>query len=214
MSKYELVIFDCDGVLVDSESISCGAIAEIATELGFPMTTQASIDYFVGTSIEYAVDFLKDKISKPIPTDLESRYRKICHERFQTELKPIPGIESFLNQLDLPKCVGSNGPRYKIISNLEITNLIHYFDKAQLFSAYDIQKWKPLPDLYLHAAHQMNVTPQKCVVVEDSVAGVKAARAAGMSVYGYAGDTDGTALAAAGANVITSMDELSHIIKG
>jgi len=117
-----------------------------------------------------------------------------------------------LNQLKLPKCVGSNGPRHKIISNLQITNLIHHFDEAQIFSAYDIQKWKPLPDLYLHAASQMNVAPPKCVVIEDSVAGVKAARAAGMSVYGYAGDTDGIALAAAGAKIISSMDELIQIM--
>ncbi len=209
---YELVIFDCDGVLVDSESISCGAIAEIATELGFPMTTRESINYFVGTSIEYAVDFLKDKITKPIPDDFESRYRLMCHERFQTDLQPISGIENLLNQLDVPKCVGSNGPRHKILSNLQLTNLIHHFDSDHLFSAYDIQKWKPLPDLYLHAANRMNVEPAKSVVVEDSVAGVKAARAAGMFVYGYAGDTDGKALATAGAEVITSMDELIGLL--
>ncbi len=209
---YELVIFDCDGVLVDSESISCGAIAEIATELGFPMTTRESINYFVGTSIEYAVDFLKEKITKPIPLDFESRYRQMCHERFQTDLRPIPGIENLLNQLKLPKCVGSNGPRHKIISNLQITKLIHHFDEAHLFSAYDIQKWKPLPDLYLHAANRMKVAPQKCVVIEDSVAGVKAGRAAGMTVYGYAGDTNGAALTAAGAKIISSMDELIQIL--
>lgn len=209
--SYELVIFDCDGVLVDSESISCGAIAEIATELGFPMTTREAISYFVGTSIEYAVDFLKDKITKPVTFDFESRYRTICHERFQTDLQPIPGIENLLNQLKLPKCVGSNGPRHKIISNLELTSLIHHFDPNFLFSAYDIQKWKPLPDLYLHAAKIMGANPAKCVVVEDSVAGVKAARAAGMSVYGYRGDTNGEELSAAGANVISSMDELNLI---
>lgn len=210
--SYELVIFDCDGVLVDSESISCGAIAEISTELGFPMTTRESIDYFVGTSIEYAIDFLKDKITKPIPSDFESRYRKMCHERFQTDLQPIFGIEQLLSQLKLPKCVGSNGPRHKIISNLEITHLIHHFNPDQLFSAYDIKKWKPLPDLYLHAARQMNVAPEKSVVIEDSVAGVKAAIAAGMSVYGYAGDGDGAKLSAVGAKVIFSMSDLRQIL--
>ena len=209
---YELVIFDCDGVLVDSESISCGAIAEIATELGFPMTTREAIDYFVGTSIEYAVDFLKDKIVKPMPPDLEGRYRKMCHERFETDLKPIPGIEKVLKKLHLPKCVGSNGPRHKIVSNLKITNLIHHFDEAHLFSAYDIKKWKPLPDLYLHAAKKMGADPARCVVVEDSVAGVSAARAAGMVVYGYAGDSDGEKLSAAGAKVIFSMEEMIHIV--
>lgn len=210
--SYELVIFDCDGVLVDSESISCGAIAEISTELGFSMTTRESIDYFVGTSIEYAIDFLKNKITKPIPSDFESRYRKICHERFQTDLQPIPGINQILSNLQLPKCVGSNGPLHKIISNLEITNLIHHFNQDYLFSAYDIKKWKPLPDLYLHAASQMNAVPEKCVVIEDSVAGVKAALAAGMLVYGYAGDRDGSKLSAAGAKVIFSMDELSQVL--
>ncbi len=209
--SYELVIFDCDGVLVDSESISCGAIAEISTELGFPMTTRESIDFFVGTSIEFAIDFLKDKITQSIPPDFESRYRQMCHERFQTDLQPIPDIEQLLKQLKLPKCVGSNGPRHKIISNLEITNLIHHFDQGHLFSAYDIKKWKPLPDLYLHAASRMNVVPANCVVIEDSVAGVKAALAAGMSVYGYAGDSDGEKLSAAGAKVIFSMEELIQL---
>jgi len=194
------------------KSISCGAIAEIATELGFPMTTRESINYFVGTNMKYVVDFLKDKITQPIPDNFESRYRSICHERFQTDLKPIPGIENLLSKLDLPKCVGSNGPRHKITSNLQLTNLIHHFNPDHLFSAYDIQKWKPLPDLYLHAASRMKADPAKAVVVEDSVAGVKAARAAGMFVYGYAGDTDGKALAAAGAEVITSMDELINIL--
>lgn len=210
--SYELIIFDCDGVLVDSESISCGAIAEIATELGFPMTTHEAIHHFVGTSIEYAVDFLQTKITELIPSDFESRYRTMCHERFQTDLQPISGIENLLSQLDLPRCVGSNGPRHKIISNLELTNLSRYFDPNHLFSAYDIQKWKPLPDLYLHAANRMDVAPTKCVVVEDSVAGVKAARAAGMAVYGYAGDTDGEKLSAVGAKVIFSMDELIQIL--
>ena len=212
MSSYELVIFDCDGVLVDSESISCGAIAELSTELGFSMTTREAISYFVGTSIEYAVDFLKDKTLNPIPSDFESRYRTMCHERFQTDLQPILGIEDVLNQLNLPKCVGSNGPRHKIISNLKLTNLIHHFDRDHLFSAYDIQKWKPLPDLYLHAANRMGIASEKCVVVEDSVAGVKAARAAGMTVYGYAGESDGEKLSAAGAKVIFSMDELSRTL--
>ena len=210
--SFELVIFDCDGVLVDSETISCGTIAEMSTELGFPMTTHEAIQNFVGTSIEYVVDFLKDKITQPFPSDFESRYRTTCLERFQTNLQPIPGIEKVLNHLNIAKCVGSNGPRHKIISNLQLTNLIQYFDSNHLFSAYDIKKWKPLPDLYLHAANQMKINFDKCVVVEDSVAGVLAAREAGMTVYGYIGNTDGKALAEAGAKLIFSMTDLIQIL--
>jgi len=208
LSEYELVIFDCDGVLVDSESISCGTIAEIATELGFPMTTDEAITAFVGTSMDVVTTYLRPRIKEPLPSDFEQEYRNRIKQRFENELQPIPGIESVLESLTIPKCVGSNGPREKIMMNLGLTKLLSHFESHQIFSAYDIKKWKPLPDLYLYAARQMGVAPKNCVVVEDSLAGVQAAQAAGMEVIGYAGTTDGKLLKAAGAKVIFDMNEL------
>lgn len=208
----QLIIFDCDGVLVDSESISCGTIAEIATGLGYAMTTEEAVNSFVGTSMKFVTSFLNERLASPLPLDFESQYRARMYERFKTELKPIPGIEAVLQSLTIPACVGSNGPREKILLNLGLTKLILYFEPHHIFSAYDIKKWKPLPDLYLHAAAKMGVAPRHCIVVEDSLAGVQAARAAGMTVYGYASHSDGEDLKAAGANIIHNMSDLIQMV--
>ena len=182
--KYNLVIFDCDGVLVDSEAISCGVIADQATSLGHPMSVEESMELFAGGSLDQAINYVEHKIGRKVPDDFEAIYRQRTYAAFEKELQPVEGIRSVLEQITLPKCVGSNGPKYKIELNLRITNLLHFFND-DLFSAYDIQRWKPLPDLYLIAAKAMGFEPKNCLVVEDSTHGVKAAKAAGMDVLGY-----------------------------
>ncbi len=205
--KTSLVIFDCDGVLVDSEPLSNRVIAEQISSLGFPMTEKEAHSIFAGGSLEIVEKFILDKTGKPMPDYFEEEYRVRSTALFRSELVAIPGAEELLKSIKIPKCVGSNGPLSKIDENLRLTKMHHYFD-GNFFSAYDIQKWKPLPDLYLYAAKKMGVDPAECVVVEDSVHGVQAAVAAGIKVYAYAGGGNGELLREAGAEVVTKMEEL------
>ena len=210
-SKYKLIIFDCDGVLVDSEAISCGMIAEELTKMGHSMTTEEGIETFGGTGMSYVIGYIEKKIGGKIPFDFEERYRKRTSELFQTKLEPIAHIKEALAKIDILKCVASNGPKDKMIMNLKITNLISFFPN-RLFSAYDIQKWKPEPDLFLHAAKTMGVDPSDCLVIEDSPAGVQAAINAKMKVYGYAAETTSSKLEQLGAKLLFSMKDLPSII--
>ena len=132
-------------------------------------------------------------------------------KKFRTDLKAIPGSLELQNRLNCPRCVASNAPAEKIRLNLGLLNLIDFFD-GNLFSAYDIQKWKPEPDLFLHAADKMGFLPEECVVIEDSVAGVQAAVAGGFEVYGYANDRTATTLEAAGAKVFYDMNNLDTLL--
>lgn len=211
-NKPQLIIFDCDGVLVDSEPLSNQIIAEEITKLGFPMTTQEAFDVFAGGSLEIVSAFIKEKIGGVVPDNLEEIYRKRSYELFEEKLVAVAGIERALKELRIPRCVGSNGPLHKIKFNLGLTKLSSYFDEQHLFSAYDVNRWKPDPFLYLHAAKIMGVAPEHCVVVEDSVHGAQAGVAAGMRVLGYSPHNDGTGLKAEGAQVFDSMSDLIRLI--
>ncbi len=184
----ELIIFDCDGVLVDSELISGKVMSNIFKSLGIDMTPQEVFDEFHGGSMHKTIAFVESKIGK-IPFDLEQEYRQKSFEAYRTEMKPIPGIEEVLSRLNIDKCVGSNGPQSKIKLNLEITGLDRFFKDDHIFSAYDVEKWKPDPTLYLHAASKFDLPPEKCLVIEDSISGAKAAQQAGIRCLGYARDT-------------------------
>lgn len=210
--KSKLIIFDCDGVLVDSESISNGVIAEMLTDLGWPTSVEEAYDLFAGTTLKLIQEKLMDKTGKPAPPDFEQTFRSRCFERFNNELKPIEGIHNALDQIPLEKCVASNGPLHKIESNLGLAKLTDYFGE-NLFSAYQIKKWKPEPDLYLYAAKRMGYEVKDCIVVEDSTHGVKAGIDAGMSVFGYAGHSNPTLLKEEGAIVFDDMNALPNLIK-
>ncbi len=204
----ELIIFDCDGVLVNSEPISSRLIAQQLTDLGLPISAAAFESRFAGTALAEIIAFYESKTGKKVPGDFEEVYRQRSWIAFEAELEPIKGIPELLENLTVATCVASNGPRNKIDFNLRVTKLDHYFEK-NIFSAYDIQRWKPLPDLYLHASKRMGITPEKCIVVEDSTHGVEAALAAGIRVLGYPGGaTSAEALAKAGAEIIEDMREV------
>jgi len=211
MKPIQLLIFDCDGVLVDSEPISCRIVAEELRKLGLKISNEEAKHQFAGTSMEYIRKYVQS-IGCRVPEDFEEIYRERSHAAFEAELQPVAGIKEALKALDFPRCVASNGPGYKVKANLEITGLRPLFGD-ELFSAYDIQRWKPEPDLYLHAALQMNTAFENCLVIEDSTAGVQAARRAGMRVLGYAGAGGADRLAAAGAQVFTSMAELPRLVR-
>lgn len=211
MNKLELIIFDCDGILVDSEPLSNQVIAEEISALGIPTNTGEAINLFAGGSLQNVEDYIVEKIGKPIPYDFEKKYRKRTAELFKKELKQVEGIEDVLKKISLPMCVASNGPKEKIVLNLNITQLSGYFN-GNLFSAYDINAWKPDPALYLHAGNEMNVEPASCLVIEDSLHGVQAAVSAGMKVLGYTAHIEESKMLNAGAIPFDAMSNLIPLL--
>lgn len=206
----QLIIFDCDGVLVDSEHISSRVMSEIFVELGLNLSPDEVFENLRGGSMKNTIQFVKDHLGEDFDFDLEAAYRQRSFDAYQNEMTAIEGVESLLKQLKIRACVGSNGPQHKIKLNLDITGLRQYFNDENIFSAYDIQVWKPKPDLYLGIADRFNIPPQNCVVVEDSLSGAKAAQAAGIRCYGYTRDTPAKDFQEIGAIPI---DHMSRIIE-
>ena len=205
--KYELIIFDCDGVLVDSEAISCGVLAEEARKLGSKLTNEEARRIFAGTNLKFCFEYIENEIGQSLPSDMEMIYRTKTRVRFAKELQPVEGIHELVASLTLPFCVASNAPLGKMIPNLKKVGLFPFFEK-NMFSAYEVKAWKPDPTLFLTAAKTMGFEPSKCLVVEDSLSGVKAAVAAEMDVLGYRDDERAEELKAAGATIITSITEV------
>ena len=185
MSNLELVIFDCDGVLVDSEIIVNRVFAETLTEAGFAITYEEVSQKFVGLSFASCLEMIELIFGRPVPTEwlALSKEREIA--ALKQELQATEGIADVLKELTLPKCVASNSSPRHIDLVLDLTGLLDHFD-GKLYSCHHVDRPKPFPDVYLHAASQMGYAPESCVVIEDSVAGVKAGYAAGMRVLGYA----------------------------
>jgi HAD superfamily hydrolase (TIGR01509 family) len=209
---WELVIFDCDGVLVDSELLSNRVLAEMLSEMGLPMSLEETIATFMGHSLPACIAVIEERTRRPIPGNFVADFRDRTFDAFRRELRPVPGIEPVLDTIGRPFCVASSGPPEKIHLTLSVTGLLPRFT-GRIFSAVEVARGKPHPDLFLHAAQQMGVVPSACVVVEDSVRGVQAAVAAGMQVFGYADLTAPDVLAGAGAQVFRSMDELPALLR-
>lgn len=188
ISDYDLVIFDCDGTLVDSERLSNRIIADMLRELGVECTDEEVMDRFAGTSFDYINDYLTESLKLNLDFDFEKVYRKRSKVVFEKELLPIAGVPEFLHHLSTPICIASNGPKEKMMVTLEVTDLLKYFTTGNMFSAYDIQKWKPEPDLFLLAAQEMGVKPSKCLVIEDTLHGAMGAIRAHMEVLVYVDD--------------------------
>ena len=182
----ELVIFDCDGVLVDSEPIAIRIDVEMFAEVGMTVSEQEVIDRFVGRSPEVLVQAVEEQLGHPPPDGWEERGEQRLRRAFEAELKPVAGIREALELISLPACVASSSPPERLRFKLELTGLYERFT-PHIFSATEVANGKPAPDLFLHAAERMGADPADCVVVEDSRYGVQAARAAAMNVLGYAG---------------------------
>ena len=209
--KYKCIIFDCDGVLVDSESISNGVLIAMVEELGGSLNEDYIDEYYAGTALKSIIADVERLITQPLPSDFEQQYRQRTFEAFKTEMKPIAGIHEVLKELTIPFCVASSGPPEKIKLNLTTTELIQYFEH-KIFSSYDIGSWKPNPGIFLHAARQMGFQPQDCLVIEDSIAGIEAGVSGGFDVLGYANEKNEEALINAGAQVFFSMDQLQELL--
>ncbi|WP_431122788.1 HAD-IA family hydrolase [Flagellimonas flava] len=182
--KYKCVIFDCDGVLVDSEIITCKVLVTMAGELGLDIDLDFTVKNFMGKSLKHIMEYLDTQLDVPLPSNFEKDYRARTFTKFEEELQPIEGVQNLIAQLDVPFCVASSGPLNKIKTNLMITQLADKFAN-RMFSCYEINSWKPEPDIFLHAAKNMGFKPSECVVVEDSSVGVQAALAGGFDVFRY-----------------------------
>jgi HAD superfamily hydrolase (TIGR01509 family) len=203
------VIFDCDGVLVDSEAISNRVLAGLLTEIGLPMTPAQSIEAFMGQSWKRVRAWAEER-GAPLPEGFRRRYLDTMFAAFEQELQPVPGIVAALDAISLPDCVASSASVEKMRFTLGHTGLWDRFE-GRIFSATEVEHGKPAPDLFLHAAASMGWEPADCAVVEDSPAGVAAALAAGMTVFGYAGTTPAARLE--GARVFTDMAELPALLQ-
>jgi HAD superfamily hydrolase (TIGR01509 family) len=186
--RYDLVIFDNDGVLVDSESISNRLLAEYLTELGHPTSYEDSIRDYMGSAMHRIHELVLERTGQTLPEDFDDVFHQRVFEGFERELEPVPGVVAVLEKLvtdGVPYCVASSGSHERIRVGHRTTGLDRWFGEGLVFSSQDVGRGKPAPDLFLHAAERMGVDPARCVVVEDSPLGVRAGLAAGMDVYGY-----------------------------
>ena len=208
-----LVIFDNDGVLVDSEELSTQMLVDAAREYGpLAMELSEAMRLFRGRKMAECVAILSERLGWPLPEDFIPNYRARQAEAFRHRLKPIPEIHDTLREIRLPICVASNGPREKIALALSVTGLLPFFE-GRIFSSYELGTWKPDPGLYLHAAAAMGVAPADCVVVEDSVLGVRAGIAAGMRVLAYIAAGDAEEFHVPGATRFERMSELPALLR-
>lgn len=197
--NFDLVIFDCDGVLVDSERITAGVFCDMLGELGLTLTTDAMFETFVGQAMDRCLDIIQDKLGRPAPEDFVPELRRRAGQALLEGVTPVDGVISVLDQLTVPCCVASAGEYAKMQLTLGKTGLWPRFE-GRIFSADDVEHSKPAPDVYLLAARAMGVDPARCAVIEDSAAGVMAGVAAGMTVFAYTADVPAHRLRAAGAH--------------
>ena len=211
MAAPHLVIFDCDGVLVDSERISHQVLIDLLAERGRRIGFDEAVATFMGSSMQRTLELVESMVQVP-PEAFLPAFRTRSFEAFTSSLEPVAGVPQLLAALDTPFCVASNGPHEKMRLTLSRTGLIHHF-VGRMFSADDVPNPKPAPDLFLLAASRMAVEPARCVVVEDSPTGVRAARAAGMAVIGFAAMTPAGRLLEAGAQqVFDRMQDLPALL--
>jgi HAD superfamily hydrolase (TIGR01509 family) len=215
---FDLVIFDCDGVLVDSEVIACRALSESLVEFGLTLAVDEIADRFIGTSTRDMYAALEAEWGCVLPDALKARAVARSRELFDRELRPVDGVAEALVELSGPRCVASSSGPEAIDYKLRRADLLRRFEPATLFSSHMVRRGKPAPDLFLHAAERMGAVPGRCLVIEDSVPGVTAAKAAGMTAYGFIGASHCRAdhnsrLSAAGADlVVDEMRELPSLI--
>ncbi|MFI8257149.1 HAD family hydrolase [Streptomyces filamentosus] len=212
--RYDLVIFDNDGVLVDSEPLSNRLLAGYLTELGHPTTYEDSLRDYMGAAMHRVHDLVGERSGQRLPEDFDEVFHARVFAAFRAELEPVPGAADVLKALvaaGVPYCVASSGSHERIRVGHRKTRLDAWFPDELVFSAEDVGRGKPAPDLFLHAAERMGVAPGRCVVIEDSRLGVQAALAAGMDVHGFTAMTPEDRLAGA-RGFFSRMEELPAIL--
>ncbi|KUM77916.1 MULTISPECIES: HAD family hydrolase [Streptomyces] len=212
--RYDLVIFDNDGVLVDSEPISNRHLAAYLTELGHTTSYEDSIRDYMGSAMHRIHELVLERSGERLPADFDDVFHARVFAAFERELEAVAGVAGVLEKLvadGVPYCVASSGSHARIRVGHRAAGLDRWFDDARIFSSEDVGRGKPAPDLFLYAAERMGVEPGRCVVVEDSPLGVQAANAAGMDVYGFTAMTPAEKLVGA-TQLFSSMGELLDLL--
>ncbi|MFA0441953.1 HAD family hydrolase [Vibrio sp. 10N.222.51.C12] len=181
----QLIIFDCDGTLVDSERLCNLALERQLAEVGLNYSADYLIDHYRGVKFTEILTSIQSESQLTFPDSFETQYRLKVSDLFDQQLTANDGVAEVLESLTLPFCIASSAPRAKIEHALNVTGLMKYFDNT-IFSAHEVGAWKPDPDLFLHAAKTMGVEPEACCVVEDSLVGLQATHRAGMTSVYYA----------------------------
>ncbi|MFZ4237317.1 HAD family hydrolase [Streptomyces murinus] len=213
--RYDLIIFDNDGVLVDSEPISNRHLAAYLTELGIETSYEDSLRDYMGSAMHRVHDLVLERTGQRLPADFDDVFHARVFAAFERELGPVPGAAEVLEKLaadGVPYCVASSGSHQRIRVGHLATGLDRWFREERIFSSQDVGKGKPAPDLFLYAAERMGVAPGRCAVVEDSPLGVQAAVAAGMDVYGFTAMTPAKRLTGA-TQLFADMGELPDLLK-
>ena len=214
MMTFDLVIFDCDGVLVDTETINNEVISQLLNEAGLEMSPEEVARRTTGLAYSEMWEMFEDEVPGSLPVDIEEQQLTLESERFRKELLPIPGVVETVRCLGaagIPMCVASNGTREKMVVTLEVTGLAGYFGD-KFYGVNQVVHGKPAPDIYLLAAQKMGVPPSRCVVIEDSYPGAQAGLAAGMTVLGYCPDKDIWGLEGLGIQTFSDMNVLPELL--
>ena len=185
MTDPDLIIFDCDGVLVDSEVLSCRCLSDVLAGYGISLGLDQALDLFLGRSMTAVLDHYKT-IGRLDPEQFSAELRAGVRAAFLSALCPIEGVSSVLEGLHTPYCVASSSDVDRVSFSLSLTGLASHFD-GRLYTSQMVERGKPAPDLFLHAAERMQADPGRTLVIEDSISGVTAGKAAGMTVWGFVG---------------------------
>ncbi|WP_062205224.1 HAD family phosphatase [Aureimonas sp. AU12] len=214
MADFDLIIFDCDGVLVDSEILARRAVQSVFRKAGIEVTA-SMVDEVVGKKFADLLSGLEERTGKPLPAEYHPMFWSETKALFTAHLAPVLGVIDFLEESDAPRCVASSSDHQRIRHSLSVCDLERFFPEGSIFSSHDVAHGKPAPDLVLHAARQMGAAPERCLVIEDSRFGILGAKAAGMTAYGFLGGAHllantGEALRTAGADFVArSWDEIA-----
>lgn len=211
--RFDLVVFDCDGVLVDSEPLANRVLAERLATVGLHLSVEEVMARFVGLTREACIALASEMLGRALPADFARTWDEVLYARLRDELRPVDGIVEALGAIAPPYCAASNSSPERLRLGLEAAGLWGYF-AGRAFSAQEVPHPKPAPDLFLHAAWRMGAQPARCVVVEDTPTGVRAGVAAGMVVLAYAGapHAQREALAGAGARLFDRMADLPGML--
>lgn len=212
--RFGLVVFDCDGVLIDSEPIASAVFARQLATVGIAMTAQDVMRTFIGRSRDTCIAMAGELRGSPLPAGFAASWDNALHEALDREVKPVEGIPELLRALRIPYCVASNGEPEHMRRGLRAAGLLPLVE-GRLFSAALVANPKPAPDVYLHAARTMGVDPSRCAVVEDTPTGARAGVAAGMTVFGYVAgpQSDAKTLGAVGATPFDRMEDLPGLLE-
>lgn len=215
MHRYDLVIFDCDGVLVDSETLGNRALAETLTACGLPTSTEQAVEACRGRILADVVSTMEGRHGGPLPEGWIDDFESLRALYFKEGLQEIPGVRGLIEAVkaaEIDVAVGTQGKPEKVALTLSITGLRELFDDDAVFTSYEVPRGKPHPDLYLHAAAARGADPARTAVIEDTVIGASAAVAAGMVTFGFARETRPAELEAAGATPFGQFDELVDLL--